>query len=280
MAYSLTQHDGKFVKFGGQWIGKIKPMYTLTLQNDGNGTLTATKLTGYAGDTVTLTPTYNTYFRFSGYENTGGEIVGNTFTFGEDNATAKAYFSGNLFSASGYFPFDTTYYNPTLTYYTLYTGYTFPKILASSDNVPNTWSSQQLKLIWPSTGKRAGGDNHPEFDKVNAWYPTGDCANYNFSMYLMLGRNAGYNKTIGTATKYNKAIYVNNNLYASAQASAAGTSQYIFVEYNYNIPTPGLIKLSAGFVAGNKNAIISASSYDSSTYSSQYNHWSASGYAP
>lgn len=33
MSYSLIQNGGKFIKFGGQWIGKIKPMYTLTLQN-------------------------------------------------------------------------------------------------------------------------------------------------------------------------------------------------------------------------------------------------------
>ena len=36
--------------------------YTLTLQTDGHGTLTADKITGHIGDTVTLTPTYNTYY--------------------------------------------------------------------------------------------------------------------------------------------------------------------------------------------------------------------------
>ena len=279
MAYNLTQHDGKFIKFGGQWIGKIKPMYTLTLQNDGNGTLTATKLTGYAGDTVTLTPTYNTYYRFSGYENTGGSIVGNTFTFGEDNATAKAYFSGNLFSASGYFPFDTTYYNPTTTYYTLYTGYTFPKIVASSNNVPNSWSSLQYKKIWPMTSKKAGSDN-TEFDKVTAWSPNGDCSNYNFSMYLKLVDDAGYNNTLGTATTYRKAIYLNNTLYNSAFASAAGTSRYLIVEYDYNITSKQLLKLSAYHYSGNNGAILSPSSYNSTNKSALYNNWFASGYLP
>ena len=33
MSYSLIQNGGKFIKFGDQWICKIKPMYTLTLQN-------------------------------------------------------------------------------------------------------------------------------------------------------------------------------------------------------------------------------------------------------
>lgn len=103
MPYNLNTNEGKFLKYNGVWIGVPKPVYTLTLQDDGNGSLTATKLTGYAGDTVILSPTYNRYYRFSGYENTGGEIVDNTFTFGESNATAKACFSGNYFLAWGGF---------------------------------------------------------------------------------------------------------------------------------------------------------------------------------
>jgi len=78
---------------------KIK--YTLTLQTDGHGTLAASKTTGYAGDTVTLTPTNNTYYRFNNYQCTGGSIVGNTFTFGAQNATAKANFNTNTVTASG-----------------------------------------------------------------------------------------------------------------------------------------------------------------------------------
>lgn len=76
---------------------------TLTLQTDGHGTLTADKITGYAGQTVTLTPTYNTYYRFKNYQNTGGSINGNTFTFTDADATAKANFSANAFTASGSF---------------------------------------------------------------------------------------------------------------------------------------------------------------------------------
>lgn len=76
---------------------------TLTLQTDGHGTLTATSITGRPGDTVTLTPTYDTYYRFSGYDCTGGTIEGNTFTFGEEDATAKANFKVNAFTASGNF---------------------------------------------------------------------------------------------------------------------------------------------------------------------------------
>ena len=72
--------------------------YTLTLQTDGHGTLTANKITGHVGDTVTLTPTYNTYYRFNNYQNTGGSISNNIFTFGAENATAKANFMNGLTS--------------------------------------------------------------------------------------------------------------------------------------------------------------------------------------
>ena len=78
-----------------------RQVYTLTLQNDGHGTIAATKTTGSAGDTVTLSNTYNTYYRFNNYTQTGGSINGSTFTFGSQNATAKANFKVNAFTASG-----------------------------------------------------------------------------------------------------------------------------------------------------------------------------------
>ena len=78
-------------------------VYTLTLQNDGHGTIAASKTTGHAGDTVTLSNTYNTYYRFNNYTQTGGSLNGSTFTFGSQNATAKANFKVNAFTASGGF---------------------------------------------------------------------------------------------------------------------------------------------------------------------------------
>ena len=92
----------------GVWNGSVvwepvPPSYTLTLQTDGNGTLTADTITGYPGDTVTLSPTYNTYYRFDNYSNTGGSIDGNLFTFGDSDATVQANFKVNAFTASGGF---------------------------------------------------------------------------------------------------------------------------------------------------------------------------------
>lgn len=76
---------------------------TLTLCASEGGTVTASILTGLPGDTVTLTPTYNTYYRFNNYSVTGGTIAGNTFTFGNEDATAQANFKVNYFTARGNF---------------------------------------------------------------------------------------------------------------------------------------------------------------------------------
>lgn len=77
-----------------------KKTYTLTLQTDGHGKLAANKTTGYKNDTITLTPTYSSYYRFNNYSVTGGTINGNTFTI-TANATAKANFKVNAFTATG-----------------------------------------------------------------------------------------------------------------------------------------------------------------------------------
>lgn len=99
---------GNSFRFQGDVTAKagysaIPVVYNLTLQTDGHGTLTANKVTGYVGDTVTLSPNSNDYYHFNNYSVTGGSINGNTFTFGEGNATARANFATNAFTATGNF---------------------------------------------------------------------------------------------------------------------------------------------------------------------------------
>lgn len=108
---------------------------TLTLQTDGHGTLTADKVTGYAGQTVTLTPTYNTYYRFKNYQNTGGSINGNTFTFSDADATAQANFSANAFTASG--KINNNSYTATGLYINFPT--TYAVATYHTNNIPSTW---------------------------------------------------------------------------------------------------------------------------------------------
>lgn len=68
-------------------------IHNITLQTDGHGTLTASKTTGYSGDTVTLTATPNTNYVFSGYTITGATMTGDSFKLNTNDVTTKAWFS-------------------------------------------------------------------------------------------------------------------------------------------------------------------------------------------
>ena len=102
------QYDGMTLTYPG-WNGCVSyeaaPAFkTLTLYHSEGGTLTANELTGYPGDTINLSTAYNTYWRFSGYQLTGdGEIVGNDYTFGTEDATICACYKVNAFTATGGF---------------------------------------------------------------------------------------------------------------------------------------------------------------------------------
>lgn len=97
---SYVTFDNEYLKYNDEYL--IQPS-TLTLLTDGNGTLSAETLIGMPGDTVTLVPKHNTYYRFKDYDITGGSIIGNTFTFGIEDATVQANFKENYFTASGGF---------------------------------------------------------------------------------------------------------------------------------------------------------------------------------
>ena len=101
------QYDGMTLTYPG-WNGYVSydaPSFkTLTLYNSEGGTLTANKLTGYPGDTINLSTAYNTYWRFSGYQLTGdGSLVGNDYTFGNEDASICACYKKNAFTATGGF---------------------------------------------------------------------------------------------------------------------------------------------------------------------------------
>ena len=76
--------------------------FPITYQNDGHGTLTGDTNIGIPGQPINLTTSYNTYYRFSGYQVTGGTINGNTLTV-TGPCTVKAVFKANAFTATGNF---------------------------------------------------------------------------------------------------------------------------------------------------------------------------------
>lgn len=95
------------VETTGVWNGEVvwgvPPYYTLTLQTDGHGTLTANKLSGYPNDTSVLSYTANSNYAFSGYSlEGGGSIQNNTYTFGNEDGIVKAWFSAIPTSALYY----------------------------------------------------------------------------------------------------------------------------------------------------------------------------------
>lgn len=65
------------------------PRY-LTLNQTQGGTIAANKLSGYDGDTVTLSQTPSNGYAFNNYSITGATLTGSQFNFNGGNVTAKA----------------------------------------------------------------------------------------------------------------------------------------------------------------------------------------------
>ena len=102
MANKIIYINNKKATIDGSWLMLDPGLRVLTLHTVGNGTVTATQLSGYPGETATITPTYETYNRFSGYELSGaGSIQDNIYTFGNENADLSAVFKPNTFTAVG-----------------------------------------------------------------------------------------------------------------------------------------------------------------------------------
>ena len=81
------------------------PVRTITLTQQSNGTITASPMTGYDGDIITLSNTAATDYTLSGYSITGATLTGNQFRLNGNNVTVKGTFKRNTkdFFASGYY---------------------------------------------------------------------------------------------------------------------------------------------------------------------------------
>lgn len=102
MANKFIIINNKQAVLNGAWLMLDPGLRVLTLHTVGNGTVTATQLSGYPGETAIITPTYETYNRFSGYVLSGdGSIQNNVYTFGNENADLSAVFKPNTFTAVG-----------------------------------------------------------------------------------------------------------------------------------------------------------------------------------
>ena len=73
--------------------------FPITYEDDGHGTVTGPER-AVPGSTVEISSEYDTYYRLSGYEVTGGTIEGNTLTV-TGPCTVRAVFKPNAFTATG-----------------------------------------------------------------------------------------------------------------------------------------------------------------------------------
>ena len=146
-------HDGHLLRI------VIDPKYTLTLETDGHGTLSASSLTGREGDTVTLTAIHDDYYRAGNISVTGGTLNGNTFTFGNQDATARATFVTNSFTVSGEFHSDGA--TSLSSVVNTKAGKAVVDRTFSSDVIPSAWyasraAQDDARKIWKVTSEVSG----------------------------------------------------------------------------------------------------------------------------
>ena len=144
MFYTINNH---LYKKNNAFVGSAHIDFTrhLNLVQVVGGTISANKLTGYAGDQVTLSLTKdNEYWHTNGYSLTGeGSIQGNTFTFGEGDAYIQGNFLTNAITARGVWrnePYGISVTSQTLT--ARQTEFREAQVVtAITGNVPTGWSA-------------------------------------------------------------------------------------------------------------------------------------------
>lgn len=247
----------KEMYLGNTKVFQNKHPLFLTLETDGHGTLSADVLSGFEGDTVTLSPTYNTYYRFNNYSVTGGTISNNTFTFGSQNATAKANFKANSFTARG------TYFSPSISQsHGSQTGNwstVYGVLTSASQNV-----STYLTSVTSTVYTYLYNTNYTNTAKsTSGWNPG---ANSNISAYGFTGAPSGRVRPWSQNTlNMNKRIGSTN---IATQAFTAKTGTYNFAASQYTSTTKGIPNWQIKYGSKNQDQLALGGS------------WTATGYLP
>lgn len=187
--------------YNGEVVWGSSPIYTLTLQTDGHGTLSADTLTGYPEDTSILSYTANSDYAFSGYSlEGGGSLQNNTYTFGNEDGIVKAWFT-ELTSAL-YYTNDSVWTGRTETI---------------TINEPCT-AFQYVAIQFNQSGYGGGGAEAQAyqikgFNWNMRWHYT--IGNYkpvrNGGSYTGIASNTGTRTTDKTALRYYKGVAENAN---------------------------------------------------------------------
>lgn len=196
---------------------------TLTLQTDGHGTLTANKVTGFEGDTVTLTPTYNDYYRFSTYQTTGGTVNGNTYTFGTaQEQTAKANFSANKFTITGNYNYGQVTYT------------------ASWDAKVRSIVGKDVPTSWGTVGNNFNPGSCSAYGftyktKVNGWYERGSSR---LQLYHYIGSTRTKSAGVEGYNGYNN--YTNSCTLTGTSTLTGHPKLSAWISCSYNKHTNGM----------------------------------------
>ena len=98
----------------------------VTLQTNGFGSISATPMSGFIGDKVTLSNTPNPGSEFSAYLITGATLIDNIFTLTGTDVTAKAVFTRPLNAKTVRLEFESTSYDPRYDNYQNYMHNKYP----------------------------------------------------------------------------------------------------------------------------------------------------------
>ena len=258
------QYNGMTLAYPG-WNGYVSyesaPAFkTLTLCASNGGTLTADTITGFPGDTIELAPTYDTYWRFSGYAKAGdGTLSTNTYTFGEDDEQiVSAYFKKNTFTAKGNFDKGSnvtaavtgnsgvTKYVSQYAKHTAHTG-DIPAVWYSNSNTWNPTNASSYSITSNTYMKFSARNNYDANTQhaVTAVTVIGDTQYQSKTYNVHNGRTSAYSVTVTTTAQ--------SSCCASAQLYAHGN-----ISYN-SMPTYSRVIYLASGTTGS---------------------WTATGYAP
>ena len=269
---------------------------TITLTNDGHGTVTANTISAVPGTTITLTPTNSAYYRWQKYNVTGGTITGHKLTVTAD-CTAQAVFSANAFTARGTFLTANMLRGswqgiasafPALRI-TAYTG-------SNSAEICSTANSSNF-AVWGGTGTNA---NNLSGQRAYKWSSVANCVSpsalpsawrISGNFNVKVKRNINAAKSWMTASAQ-RALYwhgpgqtnqtAGNFIGTGANATASATKTFT----GYVAGNPANLGQCTLTVAMGNNNFSPPSSYSANVKSYAYHmitaltgNWSATGYA-
>ena len=266
------KYNGMTLTYPG-WNGYVSydaPAFkTLTLYNSEGGTLTANKLTGYPGDTINLSTAYDTYWRFSGYQLTGdGSLVGNDYTFGNEDASICACYKKNAFTATGGFDKGS---NVTCTG-------------ANGDGASNY---ANIPLKYAIHGAHTGNVPASWYSTSNRWNPSNASA-YKITLnpkMSVTGRRLTYGGKDGIA--FTAVSLIGNTQTQSQNWSLIGSNTTSTQTWNYNKSFTSTTQSTYGIsgrlrAIGSYNGAMGGYNIPTATYIANRTTggWTATGYAP